>query len=233
MNCLEFRRRCLADPGNQDSDFLRHKRDCAACAKFAASMRQVDRTLIEAVRVDVPENLPSRIILRQSLQKSRGLNKHRPRRYALAASLLLTLGLAGGLYTIMPTASFSRAVTAHLDGEWDTLVQRQDVSAERLMSVLDTVGAEFKGDIAQIRYASLCDFSEYGGAHLVLEGRKGPVVVLLLPEKRMAGPKVVSGNKSSGMIVPTNNGSMAIVGDKDEALHAVERQVRAAMVWRL
>ncbi len=196
-------------------------------------MRQVDKTLGKAVRVDVPENLASRIILRQSLQKSQVPSRHRPRRYAIAASLLLTLGLAGGLYTIISTAPFHRTVMAHLDGEWDSLVQRHDVSDEKLTSVLDTVGAELKGEIGKIRHASLCDFSDYGGAHLVLEGRKGPVVVLLLPEQHIAGPKVVSGDKADGVIVPTNNGSMAIVGDKDEVIHGIERQVRAALVWRL
>ncbi|MFB3088907.1 MAG: DUF3379 family protein [Acidiferrobacterales bacterium] len=233
MNCLEFRRRCFAEPGNQDNEFVRHKNECAACTDFAEHMRKVNKTLVEALRVDVPENLASRIILRQSLQKSEGPSKYKPRRYAIAASLLLTLGLAGGLYTIISTAPFHRAVMAHLDGEWDLLVQRQDVSDQKLMSMLDTVGGELKGDIGKIKHASLCDFSEYGGAHLVLEGRKGPVVVLLLPKKDIAGPNVMSGNRSEGILVSTNNGSMAIVGDKDEALHDVERQVRAALVWRL
>ena len=233
MNCLEFRRHCFAEPGNQDSEFLRHKSECAACSDFAARISQVDQKVSEALRVDVPENLASRIILRQSLQNGQVPSKHRPRRYAIAASLLLTLGLAGGLYTLIPTTPFHRAVMAHLDGEWDSLVQRQDVSDQKLMSVLDTVGAELKGEIGKIRHASLCDFSEYGGAHLVLEGRKGPVVVLLLPQKHIAGAKVVSGDRAEGILVPTNNGSMAIVGDKDEALHGVERQVRAALVWRL
>ncbi len=233
MNCLEFRRRCLAEPGNQDNEFVRHKNECAACTDFAEHMRKVNKTLVEALRVDVPENLASRIILRQSLQKSEVPSKYKPRRYAIAASLLLTLGLAGGLYTIISTAPFHRAVMAHLDGEWDLLVQRQGVSDQKLMSMLDTVGGELKGDIGKIKHASLCDFSEYGGAHLVLEGRKGPVVVLLLPKKDIAGPNVMSGNRSEGILVSTNNGSMAIVGDKDEALHDVERQVRAALVWRL
>ncbi|MCH6582945.1 MAG: DUF3379 family protein, partial [Proteobacteria bacterium] len=215
------------------NEFVRHKNECAACTDFAEHMRKVNKTLVEALRVDVPENLASRIILRQSLQKSEVPSKYKPRRYAIAASLLLTLGLAGGLYTIISTAPFHRAVMAHLDGEWDLLVQRQDVSDQKLMSMLDTVGGELKGDIGKIKHASLCDFSEYGGAHLVLEGRKGPVVVLLLPKKDIAGPNVMSGNRSEGILVSTNNGSMAIVGDKDEALHDVERQVRAALVWRL
>ncbi|MEE9159504.1 MAG: DUF3379 family protein [Gammaproteobacteria bacterium] len=234
MNCLEFRRRCLAEPGNQDSEFVRHTSECAACTDFAEHMRQVDKTLVEALRVDVPENLASRIILRQSLQKSQVPSKHRPRRYAIAASLLLTLGLAGGLYTVISTTPFHRAsIMAHLDGEWDSLIQRQSVSDQKLMSVLDSVGGELKGNLGTVRHASLCDFSEYGGAHLVLEGRKGPVVVLLLREKHIAGPKAISGDRSEGILVSTNNGSMAIVGDKDEALHGVERQVRATLVWRL
>jgi hypothetical protein len=233
MNCLEFRRCCLADPGNQDGEFVRHKRECAACAEFAARMSQVDKTVAEALQVEVPENLASRIILRQSLQNGQVPSKHRPRRYAMAASLLLTLGLAGGLYTVISTTPLHRDVMAHLDGEWDSLVQRQDVSDGNLVSVLDTVGAELKGEIGKIRHASLCDFSEYGGAHLVLGGRKGPVVVLLLPEKHISAPEAVSGDKADGIVVPINNGSMAIVGNKDEPFADIERQVRAAFVWRL
>lgn len=233
MNCLEFRRRCLAEPGDLDREFLHHKSECAACADFAAHMSQVDRRLADALRVDVPENLASRIILRQSLHKGQVRDKHRRRRYALAASVLLTLGLAGGFFTMISTTPFHRAVMAHLDGEWDSLVQRQDISDETLTSVLGTVGGELKGDIGKVRHASLCDFSEYGGAHLVLEGREGPVVVLLLPGKHIAGPKVVSGDRADGIIVPTNNGSMVIVGDEGEALDDIERRLHAAVVWRL
>jgi len=233
MNCLEFRRRYLAEPGNRDSEFVRHTSECAACTDFAEHMRKVDKTLVEALRVDVPENLASRIVLRQSLQKSQVPSKHRPRRYAIAASLLLTLGLAGGLYTLISTTPFHRAVMVHLDGEWDSLVQRQGVSDQKLMSVLDSVGGELKGDLGTVRHASLCDFSEYGGAHLVLEGGKGLVVVLLLPEKHIAGPKAISGDRSEGILVPTNNGSMVIAGNEDEALPDIERRVRSAVVWRL
>ena len=59
------------------------------------------------------------------------------------------------------------------------------------------------------------------------------MVVLLLPEKHIAGSKVVSGETSGGIIVPTNNGSMVIVGDGGEALDGIERRMRSAVVWRL
>lgn len=233
MNCLEFRRYCVAEPAAEEREFVRHKNECTACAKFAARMRQVDKTIVEAVHVDVPQDLPSRIILRQSLQEDQAPRKNVSRKYAIAASLMLTLGLAGSFYTLISTAPFHRAVMAHLDGEWESLVEAQDLSDGKLRNVLDTVGAEFKGEVGDIKYASLCDFSEYGGAHLVLEGHKGPVVVLLLPEKHIAGPQVVSGDQGNGVIVPTNNGSMAIVGHKEEPLHNIERRLRTGFVWRL
>lgn len=232
MNCLEFRRRCLAEPQSNDSGFLRHKSECANCADFAARMGQVEEKLSQALRVDVPENLASRIILRQSLNEGRFQHRRRRPMYALAAGVLLAVGLAGGLFTMISKPSFNQAVMTHLEGEWDSLVVRDDLTAQKLATVLQAVGGELRGSLGNVRHASICNFSKNGGAHLVLEGDQGPVIALLLPEAHVARSEVVYTEKLDGLIVSTNDGSMVIAGEKGTALEETALGVRSAMVWR-
>jgi len=86
MNCLEFRRVLTADPAGQGPDVPRHRRECSACAAFAERMTQFEHTLGEAVKITVPDDLASRILLRQSMGVDRAERTRRARWLALAAS---------------------------------------------------------------------------------------------------------------------------------------------------
>lgn len=230
MNCLEFRRHCLAEPGSQDAQFLRHQSECSNCAAFASRVSLSDKQISEALTVDVPENLASRIILKQSLADK---PQRQRRTYALAAGVVLLLGLAGGIYTALRTEPFERALTAHLDSEWNILTKEFNATDKELAQVLRGVGGKLKGDIGEIRHVSLCNFTKEGGAHLVLQGRYAPVVILLLPKTRTRTSEVVSTERFDGMIVPITNGVMVVAGDQKENLHEMAERVRAAVVWRL
>jgi hypothetical protein len=232
MNCLEFRRHCLAEPGNRDSTYLRHKGECESCAGFAAHVGQVDKQLSDALHVDVPENLASRIILRQSLAEARAWPTRRWSVYTVAAGVLLAVGLAGFFINVSRAPSFERAVVTHLDSEWNRLVAERDGTQQNLVRVLGSLGGELKGELGDIRHASLCDFAKEGGAHLVLDGRKGPVVVLLLPNNQIEAPRAVATDQFDGSIVPTNHGSMVVIGAEGEDLQGIARKVRSAVVWR-
>ena len=95
MNCLEFRRICLAEPGNQGNDYLRHQQECPRCAEHVASVIRDDKQIEEALRVDVPDNLASRIILRQSIFSGRAERRRARLMYALAAGVLLAAMITG------------------------------------------------------------------------------------------------------------------------------------------
>ncbi|MFQ5935656.1 MAG: DUF3379 family protein [Acidiferrobacterales bacterium] len=233
MNCLEFRRHCLADPASQDGELLRHRRDCPRCAEFAASIAQLDKKFVEALRIDVPDNLVSRIILRQSIYLDESRQRHRRRMYALAASLFVAIGLTIGVLVVNRTPPLDRQVIAHVELERALLLTRQEVSRPMLVQVLDTVGAELKGSLGPVRHVSLCHLSKHGGAHIVFDGKKGPVIALLLPKQFITGPTMFRSDKFGGMILPTNNGSMALVGAHGEQLQEVAHRMRTAITWRL
>ncbi len=233
MNCLEFRRLCLAEPATQDSEFIQHKRECVPCAAFASDVNQLDKKLVAALRIDVPDNLASRIILRQSLHGSAASERQRRGLYALVAGVLLAVGLIAGVFLATRPASPDRRVLAHIEMERELLSTGWDVGQTELARVLDKAGVELKGNPGRVRHASLCRLSKNGGVHLVFDGSKGPVIVLLLPREFISKPIAIHSEKLEGMILPTRNGSMALVGQHGEQLQQIAQKIRQAVSWRL
>ncbi|MDX1487842.1 MAG: DUF3379 family protein [Acidiferrobacterales bacterium] len=232
MNCLEFRRHCLADPASQEAEFIAHRRNCQRCAEFAADVAQLDRKIAEALQVDVPDHLSSRIVLRQSLYRDQQHQKRR-RLYALAASVIVAIGLTVALVLTNRGPSLDQRVLAHIDLERELLSTREAVTHAKLVRVLKSAGAELVGDLGDVQHASLCPLSEHGGAHLVFDGRKGPVIVLLLPKEFVAAPTAIHIKEMGGLVLPTGNGSMALVSEHDESLQEIAQRMRSAVTWRL
>lgn len=73
--------------------------------------------------------------------------------------------------------------------------------------------------------------SKNGGVHLVFDGGKGPVIVLLLPREFISKPIAVRSEKVQGVILPTRNGSMALVGQNGEQLQQIAQKIRQAVSW--
>lgn len=232
MNCLEFRRHCLADPASQEAEFVTHRRNCPRCSEFTAGVTQLDRKITEALQVDVPDNLGSRIVLRQSLYRDQQHQKRR-RMYALAASLIVAVGLTAALVLTHRGPSLDQRVLAHIELERELLSTRGEVTHAKLVSVLNSAGAELMGDLGNVQHASLCPLSQHGGAHLVVDGRKGPVIVLLLPKEFVAAPTAIQIEEMAGLVLPTGNGSMALVSEHGESLQEIAQRMRNAVTWRL
>ena len=51
---------------------------------------------------------------------------------------------------------------------------------------------------------------------MVLNGSKGPVIVLPMPKEFVSKRVTIESKKLEGMILPTRNGSMAVVGQHGE-----------------
>jgi hypothetical protein len=236
MNCLEFRRRRLAEPNLGGQDFLQHEIECKKCARFVSEMRELDARLSEALRIGVPVGLE-----RQIKRRHRELNPGRPGRHilSLAASVLVSVGITTGIfYVAVRPPPPQAAVRDHIEKEWESIVKNDEIDSEATAAVLSKIGGMVRDDQGRIKYASLCDFSDYGSAHLVIDGRKGPVLVLIMKEQHVAKARFMAKSKPGetmleGMHTHTSNGSMAIVGQADEELHTVGEFVRNSVFWVL
>ncbi len=231
MNCLEFRRLCLADPGRPNLEYLRHKRECPTCGSLALGVEQFDRTLHEAVNVEVPEALQSRILLRRSIGENHIYQQRRRWVLAVAASVFLTVGVLFAVLQLPETPALGQVALAHIDGEPDALIAREEVGNAVLKDLFDGFGIELKGGLGKVTHATRCQIREAQGAHLVLTGSKGPVTLLVMPGEYVGERAVFSDRKFSGIIIPADGGSLAIVGERGEALDKVEQHVRKTIQW--
>lgn len=224
MNCFEFRRHLATDPRSQDTELLRHEQECAACAGFAAEQARFEDHLGEALRVEVPAGLHARLVLNQSLHQSR-----RIRTLAIAATVLLTVALAGGWWLRPLNPPLDRTVIAHIEEERDLLALRDRVPDARVAQLSQAVGMPLQGSVGEVRHAGICIIGKHHGGHLVLAGTKGPVTVLLLPGESIARRKSFEGGGFEGILVPTGYGGMAIVGQPGEGLDGVAHRIQIAL----
>ncbi len=236
MNCLDFRRRLLVDPLSGESELLEHASSCGECAREAERMTRFEEALRRAVNVRPPEGLEARILLAQSFDDRRRPLGVRSRWLTMAAALLMAVGVAGWLgyrwdvYFGEPPG-LGRVVLNHVNDELHYLHADQDVQRARLGQLFAHFGARLRGDIGYVSYATRCHIRRHAGVHLVLPGQEGPVTVLFMPDEHRSGPEHIRSERFTGMIVPTDYGSMAVLGEKGELLSEAIEKVRRSVVW--
>ncbi len=232
MNCLQFRRLVETSPNTQDPEFLRHKAECGNCALLAARVARFDAALSNAVRIDPPENLAARILLKQSFSSPHNALPRR-RLVALAASMaaVASLALAGNWYLKRGDELADEIVALVHKASYamssETLLDSQSVAM-----ALAPVGLRLKAKISGVTFAGQCLLRNTLAGHLVLQGKKAPITIFLMPDVRISGPSAIKDPMLSGELVPLKKGSMAIVGAPGEKLAPVLEQIQFAVGWR-
>jgi hypothetical protein len=227
MNCLEYRRRRSAEPASREARLLTHEQGCPACSAFAQRHREFEAPLESALQIEVPQGLASRILLAQSLaQRSRWRAWQRPV-YALAASVLLVLGITARLWLAGP--SLEQAVLAHVHDELQHLAEQRTVPVADINRVMADFDRRVHAGLGTVHYAGRCAIRRHPGAHLVVAGDKGPVTILFMPGEKVAGRVMLEDARFDGVLIPAGEASFAIVGERGEHLEAVERRFRAAV----
>lgn len=231
MNCLEFRRQLLIDPFQKDEAFMQHFSECASCAEEAQRAWQFEETLRQAAFAEPSPGLESRVLLADSMDKRR--MPPAALGWAMAAALTLAVGLSGwfGMHsTSLEAAPLQTVVLQHIEDEADHLVDNRNVQPASLKPLLAEFGARLNGNLGQIRYGGRCHIRKHAGVHLVLNGREGPVTVLLMPKEPVPAERNFSSSRFNGVIVPTAYGSMAVVGEKSEPLRQTVNKLHDAIV---
>jgi hypothetical protein len=234
MNCLEFRRILLTDPGSEDPGFLAHRRSCSECTEVIARSAHFERRLREAARVEVPETLASRILLKQSFAERKARPWWRDRRVvALAASVLLAVGLASlAVLSESRDHRLSQEFVALVNGAPYALTGSLPVSDDDVSAALDPVGLDLAGSIGKVTFASRCLVRGKLAGHLVLQGESAPVTVFLVPFSLVDERARIRSAHYSGVVVPQGNGTIAIVSSPGESLEGIEERVRSAIRWQ-
>lgn len=234
MNCLEFRRMLQTEPSSQDPAFLLHKRECPACAPAVQRAARFERALRESLRVEVPEELESRILLRHEFEAAQ--RRRRPRLpYALAASVLLAAIVLGGLHWRSAYLDSIEHEVVSLASAADYALSATDpVGGDRVAEALRVVGLGLEVPLESVTFASQCIIRGKLAGHLVVrQGESAPVTVFLIPASMVTERKRFRENAWRGVLVPAPTGTIAVLGMQEEAVARVESRVRGTVRWRL
>jgi len=235
MDCKDFKEAIGADPRG-DFEGAGHAADCVDCRCYADEMRALDARIARALTISVP---PLRMPELPPLEESSNVVGLKPRRaikapvwLGLAASVLLAAFL--GFRFLLPTEypSLGAEILAHLDHEPGALaVTDRAVPEATLSRVLEKDVVGMDRGIGLVTYARTCVINGHDVPHLVIQGKRGPITLLLLPDEMIDAPVPLEGEGTEGVILPVGNGSIAIVGERGEALVDLEQRLENSVKW--
>lgn len=243
MNCEEYRESIAADPSESFAGGAEHSTACAACVGFRTEIRALDDTILRALNIDVPKlevpELPP-------ISKGDGKVMNLPFRKApgitsggwigIAASVALAAII--GMRFIGSDPGHDRLlaeeVLAHVDHEpWALTVTDVAVSDAQFDRVINPAIGTMERNIGLVSYAQSCIINGRTIPHLVIQGVKGPVTLLLMPEESVHGVVPLSGESVNGVILPHGDGSIAIVAERDEEIEELQRRVVESVEWSI
>jgi hypothetical protein len=247
MQCEKYRKAIAAEPSAPGEEVLAHVAGCPDCAAFHDEMLALDASVERALAIDVPElELPAlppaaapgggTVVDLRRQARGPAARRRRP---------MMLVGLAAGIAAVAmvsllrpsDTPSLAEAVVAHMDHEQ---ASRQVTTVPVAEQALDAVVAPrvsgLPDGIGIVSYASSCVIRGNTVPHLVVQGEAGPITLILLPDEKTERAIELAGEHVHGLILPVGDGSIAIIGGREDQMDEVEatgRRVAETMRWRI
>ena len=241
IDCTSFRTAILADPQHPGAELRAHLSTCHDCTQYLERLMRFEHRLERALRVPVERGDQGRMMavvlpFQATQPRTAGFPRRMTRRVlAIAASVVLGVVVAGGLWLTAPGASLAADVVGHMAEEPNAWT-RTDVAAPTLEQVLRDAHVHMKPGVGLVSYANSCSFRGHVVPHLVVQTEAGPVTVMVLAQESLRRTTRFDEKGYQGMIVPVpGHGSLAVLERRPNtdmnAVKDVARHVLAAIEW--
>ncbi len=196
----------------------------------------LDLKIAKALQIDVPElQMPDLPDIESDKVATLPVRKRslRPVWFAIAATVVLATSITVRMSGMFESYdSLADEILAHLDHEPYALkVTDEAVTDRRLVRAVPASVAVYERGEALITYAAPCIINGKKAPHLVVQGRSGPVTIILLPEEKVGETTPFDGENVQGIIVPVGDGSIAIIGNREEELEPIRKNVVDSVTW--
>lgn len=247
MDDLEFRTRAFSNPLDDGADFIAATDSDPARRHLIDELTHLEQELRTVIHtIPVPDGLQQKLLAHM---QSDHRNHERTKRqlfgnrlaYMMAATVVISAGLGISLVQSRPSAqdlALHDAVLEHLYHEAPGYANGLEIPAPELASVLAEAGATLTSseDIIRLHliFANYCGFGgEQRGAHLVTRGEHGPVSFIFIKNSPVSTNVKLDDERFKGRIIPWQNGNMAVIGEKAEALEQYEKILRDNLEWSI
>jgi len=229
MDCEKFRLELLSDPAAHNPELEAHEAACVACGAYAQRARRAEALIASALRFDV------------AAAKSGGsaaTGKRMPAAVSagLAAAVVAAVVLGLGQSFLNPNNAIAGDLADHWHHEpYSWVVTDQQVELPQLQKAIAGKVLLDRSRMPSITYAHSCFFRGKWVPHLVVQGKQGPVMVMLLPSEEIGKPVSVElvEENLEGIVVPHGQGSIAILGNQGEELQSLQKSLSRAVEWSI
>jgi hypothetical protein len=235
MNCDDYQQAVGADPSFDGG--VEHRNECAACQAYRSDLLALDEQIRRALTLAVPELAVPTLdnVAAENVVALPGRRRNSaPAWIAIAATVLLAafVGIRIAGDNGISDEQLASEVLAHVDHE-PMALRATDVAVPdaHLREVVPANLAAMDHSAGLITFAETCPINGNNIPHLVIQGRAGPVTILLLPEEKVSGVIELEDEFKHGVILPVGDGSVAIIGTKEEKLEQIQEQVLKSVLW--
>lgn len=216
--CREARLHIGAAPRELPPRIATHVEGCAACRRFLDESLALDDRLHSALEMPLAG---FRDAERQAPP---------PRRFAMAASVVLALLVAGGVWVLRPEPALASELVRHITHEASSWEHEQRLPMPAVQQVLDQAGVRIDPALPVV-YASSCPFRGTVVPHLVVHTAQGLVTVMLLTREDVPARTEFSESGMRGVLMPAARGSLALVTRDGAVSESLAREVAGAFTW--
>lgn len=235
MNCDEYKQAIGADPSFDGG--AGHVSECQSCQEYRRDMQALDARISRALALDVPKFVMPTL---DDVDTNKVVTLASRRRmltpvwFAAAASVLVAafIGIRSGNMGGSNYDSLADEVLAHVTHAPSALqVTDVKVSDAHLNEVVPESIAAMDHNSGLITFAETCPISGNDVPHLVIQGEHGPITIMLLPNEKISAAISLNDENSHGVILPVGDGSIAIVGSREEKLEDVQKKILQSVTW--
>ena len=214
-DCRHARLHIGAAPRDLPPDVTAHIATCTDCGRFRDETLALDGRVRSALEVPLTR-------FRERAPPTR--------RFALAASVVLALLVAGGFWFLNPQPALAGEVAEHVvheAGSWD---MQEPLPASAVSEVLRQAGVEFDTSMPVV-YAMACPFRGRRVPHLVVQTSAGPLTVMLLAHEKVAERTEFSEHGYRGVLLPAGSGAVAVLSREGTVPADVSGQIVSGVRW--
>jgi hypothetical protein len=215
-DCREARLHIGAAPHELPAAIETHVAGCATCQRFLDETRGLDGRVRQALEVPL----------------ARFRERAAPRRrFAMAASVVLAVMFAGGLWLLRPQTVLAGEVARHVQHEAFSWSKQDLLPSSELAAVLREAKIEIDPASLPVVYASACAFRGRVVPHFVVRTASGPVTVMLLAHEKVFMRSEFSEAGLRGVLIPVRGGSVALLTQGGSLPEALAGEISAGVRW--
>lgn len=237
MDDLHIRRSILADPHTRDDAINDAINNDETTKKFVQDIEELDEKIAQAINIPVPDDLASKLILRQTLESHQQEKRKTRIQFAMAASVTFILGFS--INFMMFSNSYKNLgdyAIAHVDYESSKFsnTDQANISLASLNEKMASFNGHFDSTFGTLISANFCHFDGNKSLHLVFQGKTSPVNVFILPiDEDIKFNENFSNKRLVGHSVHFKNSNVIVVGDKEEPLNQWQERINNNITWSI